>query len=69
MPAAAADSAALALAKESRALAEQGDVEPALAKAQEAFALARAEFGDEHAYIGFILDDLATLSYRLGRPF
>jgi CHAT domain-containing protein/Tfp pilus assembly protein PilF len=67
VPIAAPGSAALALAKESRALAAQDQLDAALAKAQEAFALARAEFGDDHAYIGFILDDLATLSYRLGR--
>lgn len=65
--AAEAQSAAITVAKASRALAAEGDLEAALEKAEEAFALARAEFGDGHVVTGFVLDDLATLNYRLGR--
>lgn len=64
---AAEGSAGLALAKESRALAAQGELEAALAKAEQALPLLRAEFGDRHANTGFIMDDLATLNFRLGR--
>jgi tetratricopeptide (TPR) repeat protein len=60
-------SAALQLGRESRALAEQDRLEEALTKAEDALALARAEFGERDAHVAFILDDLATLSYRLGR--
>ena len=56
---------ALAKAEDSRALTAEGRLEDALAAAQEALALAKLEFGDGHAYVAFILGDLAEISYRL----
>lgn len=59
--------AALAAKQEARSLAAEGQLEAALDKAREALQLARAEFGERHAVTAFILDDLSTLSFRLGR--
>ena len=58
---------ALAVVREARALAARGELEAALEKTERALAFARAEYGDHDALVGFILDDLATLNYRLRR--
>ena len=55
----------VAILKEARALAGRGELEEALEKTTRALSFARAEHGAYDALVGFILDDLATLNYRL----
>jgi CHAT domain-containing protein len=58
-------SSALEIAKTARALAGKGQFEQAIALSQQALMLAEQEFGPEHEYVAFILDDLAKLHYQL----
>ena len=64
----AAPTAALPLAQQARTLAATGQVAEALPLAQQALTLAQGEYGPEHEYVGYILDDIATFTYRLGQP-
>ncbi len=66
--AAASQTSALQIAQQARTLAATGQVAEALTLAQQALALAQGEYGTDHEYVGYILDDIATLIYRLGKP-
>ena len=61
---AATQSPALETAKTARALASKGQLQEALALSRQALKLAEQEFGPEHEYVAFILDDLAKLHYQ-----
>lgn len=58
-------SAALEAAKEARKLAGNRQFEEAIPLSRQALRLAEEEFGPEHEYVAFILDDLAKLHYQL----
>ncbi|REG48605.1 tetratricopeptide repeat protein [Paraburkholderia sp. BL6669N2] len=58
---------ALDLKKRSGELAARGQYEQAIELDERALILARAQYGPSHAYVGFILDDLAALNDRLQR--
>ena len=62
---AATQSPALEIAKAARALAGEGQFEQAIPLSRHALNLAEQEFGAEHEYVAFILDDLAKLHYQL----
>jgi tetratricopeptide (TPR) repeat protein len=62
---AAKQSSALETATTARALAGKGQFEQAIALSRQALKLAEQEFGPEHEYVAFILDDLAKLHYQL----
>lgn len=62
------EESALTLAKQARALAQKSQYEPALGMANEALKLAEREYGRDHEYTAYLLDDVATYHLRLGRP-
>jgi len=62
---AATQSPALETAKAARALAGKGQFQQAIALSRQALKFAEQEFGPEHEYVAFILDDLAKLNYQL----
>lgn len=63
------DSGANALdgARAARVLAAQDKWEEAIEQGQKALALARKQFGPQHAYVAYMLDDLATWRFRQQR--
>ena len=63
----AVSSPALEEAKRARAIADAGQLQEAIEVAEHALDLAKREFPKDHAYIAFILDDLATFHLRLNR--
>ena len=63
----AAGSPALDQAQKARALAAAGNLKEAIDVERQALDLAQREFGQDHAYVAFILDDLATLHLRLNQ--
>jgi CHAT domain-containing protein len=62
---AATQSPALETAKTARALASKGQFQEAIELSRQALKVAEQEFGPEHEYVAFILDDLAKLHYRI----
>lgn len=60
-------SSVVEVARQARRLAAQGKYEEAIAKTQEALALATKVFGPDHENIGYLLDDLAAYHLRLNR--
>lgn len=57
---------ALDLAKKARELTAQGEHTDALKAAKQALPLARSEYGVDHLYVAYLLDDLATYHFKLG---
>ena len=62
-----AGATALVVAQAARSLAAQGKLEEAIEQGQKALALARTQFGPQHAYVAYMLDDLATWRFRQQR--